>query len=228
MRNYHYHTQGDDLYIFLEYAGGGTLKNKIQKLRDANKTMNENQVKIYTKQILEGLEYLHCVKGVFHRDIKPENVLLTLSENIKISDFGESKFVSMSGGTLKGTPPYIAPEVILVVHSLFQQNEFYCVLITNRKKTRTADIISSSTFGRWGAWSTKCSRGNCSTGCAPSTCRGRLTSNSEKISNLFTQRSFHQKILEKNISQEAKNFLIDCIQVNPMDRKNVFELLKSE
>ena len=104
--------EGDDLYIFLEYAGGGTLKSKIHKLREDSKTMNENQVRIYTKQILEALEYLHCIKGIFHRDIKPENVLLTLSENIKISDFGESKFVNLSGGTFVGTPAYIAPEII--------------------------------------------------------------------------------------------------------------------
>ena len=106
--------EGDELYIFLEYAGGGTLKGKIQKLRDKKQTMSENQVKIYTKQILEGLEYLHCVKGIFHRDIKPENVLLTLSENIKLSDFGESKFVNVSGGTFVGTPAYIAPDIINV------------------------------------------------------------------------------------------------------------------
>jgi p21-activated kinase 1 len=105
---------GDELYIFLEYAGGGTLKEKIKKLREQNKTMSENQVKIYTKQILEGLEYLHCVKGIFHRDIKPENILLTISENIKLSDFGESKFVNLSGGTFVGTPAYIAPDIISV------------------------------------------------------------------------------------------------------------------
>ena len=114
VKNYHYHMEGDDLYIFLEYAGGGTLKSKIHKLREDLKTMDENQVRIYTKQILEALEYLHCIKGIFHRDIKPENILLTLSENIKISDFGESKFVNVSGGTFVGTPAYIAPEIISV------------------------------------------------------------------------------------------------------------------
>lgn len=102
------------MYIFLEYAGGGTLKSKIKKLKEKGKVMDENQVRIYTKQILLGLEYVHCVKGIFHRDIKPDNILLTLSETIKISDFGESKFIDLSGGTTVGTPAYMAPEIILV------------------------------------------------------------------------------------------------------------------
>jgi serine/threonine protein kinase len=114
VKNYHYHTEGSDLYIFLEYAGGGTLKSKIRKLKQKGQTMDENQVRIFTKQILQGLEYVHCVKGIFHRDIKPENILLTLSETIKISDFGESKFVNLSGMTQVGTPAYMAPEIILV------------------------------------------------------------------------------------------------------------------
>lgn len=119
----------------MEYAGGGTLKSKIHKLREDNKTMNENQVKIYTKQILEGLEYLHCIKGIFHRDIKPENILLTLSENIKISDFGESKFVNISGGTFVGTPAYIAPEIVGVSIYFFFDN-YFCKIKESRHKNK--------------------------------------------------------------------------------------------
>ena len=98
----------------MEFIGGGTLGSKIRKLRKRNKTLNEDQVRIFTKQILEGLEYMHCVKGIFHRDIKPDNILLTISENIKISDFGESKIAELSDGTVVGTCPYMAPEIILV------------------------------------------------------------------------------------------------------------------
>lgn len=114
MQNYHYHVEGDELYIFLEYAGGGTLLGKIKRLREQGRTMDENQVRIYTKQMLRGLEYLHCIKGIFHRDIKPDNILLSLSETVKISDFGESKFVDRSNMTTVGTAAYMAPEIVLV------------------------------------------------------------------------------------------------------------------
>ena len=116
-------------------------------------TMNENQVRVYTKQILEGLEYLHCVKGIFHRDIKPENILLTLAENIKISDFGESKFVSVSGGTFVGTPAYIAPEVISV--RLLNLFSTFRHLIKRAKKVKI-NTTFLWIFGLWGVWSTKC------------------------------------------------------------------------
>lgn len=229
MRNYHYHTEGDDLYIFLEYAGGGTLTGKIKKLREENKIMNENQVKIYTKQILEGLEYLHCVKGVFHRDIKPENVLLTLSENIKISDFGESKFVNLSGGTRIGTPPYMAPEIVLVRWSFLRVIAAGRQSFNNSAKRPRTSTISSSTFGPWGAWFSRCSPENCSTGSGLSICKSKpVTSVSSKKSNLFNQALIHDKIQKTRISREAKDFLIDCIQIEPSNRKNVYELLRSE
>ena len=42
------------------------------------------------RQALEGLIFLHS-KGILHRDVKPENILVDLSGNIKIADFGLSK-----------------------------------------------------------------------------------------------------------------------------------------
>lgn len=69
---------------------------------------------LYTKQILEGLEYLH-VNNVIHRDIKAANILLDSKGAIKLADFGSSKKIYGSINTsrsLCGTPYYMAPEVI--------------------------------------------------------------------------------------------------------------------
>lgn len=41
----------------------------------------------YFTQLIDGLEYLHGCR-VIHNDIKPGNLLLTLDDNLKISDFG--------------------------------------------------------------------------------------------------------------------------------------------
>lgn len=100
-----------EIYIFIEFADGGSLKGKLEGLMKIGRVMSENQVRIYTRQILHGLEYLHCIKNIFHRDIKLDNILLTSNEQIKISDFGESKYVNISDGTFVGTPAYIAPEI---------------------------------------------------------------------------------------------------------------------
>jgi serine/threonine protein kinase len=50
-------------------------------------------IRVYTRQILFGLEYLHR-NGVAHRDIKGANILVTNDGTIKLADFGSSKRVS--------------------------------------------------------------------------------------------------------------------------------------
>ena len=62
-------------------------------------------------QVAEALDYAHH-QGVIHRDVKPANVLLTATDQAKLSDFGLS--VTAEGaeetGTIRGTPHYMSPE----------------------------------------------------------------------------------------------------------------------
>ena len=46
-----------------------------------------------TKQILEGIAYVHNL-GISHRDLKPDNILIMQDDPIlvKITDFGLAKF----------------------------------------------------------------------------------------------------------------------------------------
>lgn len=73
-------------------------------------------VRVYSKQILNGLAYLHQ-NNILHRDIKGSNVLVNDHGLCKLADFGASKQVSeMKGGmmmtmTMRGTPYFMAPEV---------------------------------------------------------------------------------------------------------------------
>lgn len=76
-------TQGDVEFIFLEYAAGGELFDRIEP----DIGMKKPEAQRYLNQLLSGVEYLH-EKGIAHRDLKPENLLLDDHDNIKISDFG--------------------------------------------------------------------------------------------------------------------------------------------
>ena len=102
------------LNIFLEYEGGGSIAKLISKYGK----FQENLVRIYSKQILEGLEYLHA-HNVVHRDIKGANVLVDSNGICKLADFGGAKkiYAGPAGEislltSLKGTPYWMAPEVI--------------------------------------------------------------------------------------------------------------------
>ncbi|KAF8168185.1 kinase-like domain-containing protein [Crassisporium funariophilum] len=94
--------------IFLEYVSGGNISTC---LRDYG-IFREEVTKDFTRQILEGLAYLHS-KGILHRDLKADNILIDTSGVCKISDFGISKKASgRVFSHLKGTVYWMAPEII--------------------------------------------------------------------------------------------------------------------
>uniref|UniRef100_A0A1B0DLH8 non-specific serine/threonine protein kinase n=1 Tax=Phlebotomus papatasi TaxID=29031 RepID=A0A1B0DLH8_PHLPP len=83
LRYYGKRSQGSIEYIFLEYAAGGELFDRIEP----DVGMAQNEAQRYFMQLMSGVKYLHD-RGVAHRDLKPENILLDERDNIKISDFG--------------------------------------------------------------------------------------------------------------------------------------------
>lgn len=98
-----------NLYIILEYCSHGSLKNAISR----GKGIPELKAKVFVKQTLNGLRYLH-EQGVIHRDIKAANLLLDANNVVKLADFGVSTKVSaMSMAmTLAGSLNWMAPEII--------------------------------------------------------------------------------------------------------------------
>ncbi|KAI1903740.1 hypothetical protein AGOR_G00030330 [Albula goreensis] len=74
----------------------------------------EEQTRIYFRDIVLGIEYLHYQK-IVHRDIKPSNLLLGDDGHVKIADFGVSNQFEGNDALLSstaGTPAFMAPETL--------------------------------------------------------------------------------------------------------------------
>jgi mitogen-activated protein kinase kinase kinase len=105
----------EHLNIFLEYVPGGSIAGMLKQYN----TFQEPLVRNFTRQILEGLSYLHS-RNIIHRDIKGANILVDNRGAVKISDFGVSKKTNFNGmnatpGTrtsLQGSVFWMAPEVV--------------------------------------------------------------------------------------------------------------------
>lgn len=103
--------QGCHLYLFMDFMAKGSLYHCIKKIG----TLDENICRKYTRQILEGLDYLHS-EEIVHRDVKGANVLMTNDGDVKLTDFGISRNIQDIGSNLTscaGTPYWMAPEVII-------------------------------------------------------------------------------------------------------------------
>lgn len=70
-----------DLWVCMEYMEGGSLTDVVT----AN-IMSEGQIAAVSREVLQGLKHLH-EHGVIHRDIKSDNVLLSMSGDIKLSEY---------------------------------------------------------------------------------------------------------------------------------------------
>ena len=100
----------DHLFIFIELMPSGSVANLLNKYGPFQETVYRG----YTRQILNGLQYLHSER-IIHRDVKGHNVLVDHRGTCKLSDFGCSRQLlgqAAAATTLTGTPRFMAPEVI--------------------------------------------------------------------------------------------------------------------
>ncbi|KAL1965182.1 hypothetical protein VTN77DRAFT_5936 [Rasamsonia byssochlamydoides] len=128
-----------DLYLYMEYCGGGDLGMVIKNLKATNKYAEEEFVWRILSQLVTALYRCHYgvdpppvgsnilgpvpkqqgLKGkqaqvmILHRDLKPENIFLGSDNTVKLGDFGLSKLMQSHdfASTYVGTPFYMSPEI---------------------------------------------------------------------------------------------------------------------
>ncbi|KAL5218211.1 hypothetical protein ABZP36_018895 [Zizania latifolia] len=177
------------LYIFIELVTQGPLSSLYQKYK-----LQDSQVSAYTRQILNGLVYLH-ERNVVHRDIKCANILVHANGSVKLADFGLAKEMSKINmlRSCKGSVYWMAPEVVNA----------------NPKKTYgpQADI-----------WSLGCTVLEMLTRQIP-------YPNVEWTNAFFMIGKGEKPPIPSYLSEQAQDFISQCIKVDPEERPSASQLL---
>ncbi|CAF1113345.1 unnamed protein product [Rotaria sordida] len=183
--------------IFTEYVPNGTVDNMLKLFGP----FPNNVLQKYTRQIVEGVAYLHD-EGVIHRDIKGKNVMLDKYGNIKLIDFGcairlmenpNTNSVEQIFGSLEGTLYWMAPEII-----------------TKTGHGEKADI-----------WSIGCTLYEMATGKPP----WLSEDNFYAVLIIIAQGTKPSGDLPERCSPEAQNFFRLCLTRDPTLRPSASDLL---
>ncbi len=78
-------------YIIMEYLQGETLASYMERMG----TIDEQDAVAMLMPIMESLQAVHA-EGIIHRDIAPDNIFLTDDGEIKLIDFGASRYATTS------------------------------------------------------------------------------------------------------------------------------------
>ncbi|OBA23735.1 Pkinase-domain-containing protein [Metschnikowia bicuspidata var. bicuspidata NRRL YB-4993] len=186
--------------LFLEYVAGGSVSSCLKSYGK----FDEPLVKFITRQVLEGLKYLH-ENGILHRDLKADNLLLEIDGVCKISDFGISKrsqdiYSNNAEMSMQGTVFWMAPEVI---HSMVEE----------KKQGYSAKVD---------IWSLGCVMLEMFAGQRP-------WSNEAVVSAIYKLgKTKLAPPIPVDVSKEAKDFLNKCFTIDTEKRPTAAKLLNHE
>ncbi|GMM33174.1 calmodulin-dependent protein kinase [Saccharomycopsis crataegensis] len=191
----------DKFYIATQLATGGELFDRIV----AKGKFTEQDAAMCVKQILDALAYLHQ-NDIVHRDIKPENVLYLRSEQedpkspIVLADFGIAKKLRSKDQVLKTAAGSFGYAAPEVLMGIGHG--------------KPCDVWSTGVI----TYTLLC---------------GYSPFRSETVSNFLEEVRndngvvFHHKYW-KNISDDAKHFIMSMLKVDQNQRPSAEELLQSK
>ncbi|HTS81580.1 MAG TPA: serine/threonine-protein kinase [Myxococcaceae bacterium] len=146
VRTFRCFKSGSDYLMVQELVPGRTLGYFLELLVQAGTPMPLPAANYIGWCLLDALTYLHSGIGatpavpLVHRDVNPSNVLLSVSGDVKLTDFGIAEFDGFprsEQGALQGTVAYMSPEQV-VGEAIDIRSDLYSVgvilweLIANR------------------------------------------------------------------------------------------------
>ena len=81
--------ENDTAYIVMEYLEGRTLTDYLTEV----KTIPEDKAVKMLLPVMESLKKVHEA-GIIHRDIAPDNIFITKKGDVKLIDFGASRYAT--------------------------------------------------------------------------------------------------------------------------------------
>ncbi|KAG2389464.1 hypothetical protein C9374_014024 [Naegleria lovaniensis] len=188
--------------MIMELVHGDTLHKVVRD--SAIGRLHENIVRIYAKQIVEALAYLHG-KDIIHGDISPSNIMIDRWGIPKLIDFGLSRKINspqIGEKTITGTCMYIAPEVMSQLQSSTASDifSFGCIVLealTGRRPYPELESLQE-----------------------PLQVFFHILKNQKSPEITESEASTY------SISKEALDFLSKCLCWNPTDRSTAKQLLQ--
>lgn len=178
------------LWLIMEFVNGFSLSHIISQLE-----LSEPHVGYISLQILRAIEYLHR-NNIIHRDVKTDNVLVGLSGEVKITDFGLATNVSLEQPfrkSIAGTTYYMAPEIV-----------------TSKQYDKSVDI-----------WSLGVVTQECVEGKPPHSDQSPL-----RALFLIALKGRADFSSPENMSASLKDFIDKCTQYEPSQRPSASDLLR--
>ena len=189
----------------LEYCSGNNLAIYIKK----NGLVSEKIAKIIIHQILEALLYLNNLSNkIIHYDLKPENILFNEYMEVKLTDFGLAKIIEENTDYIQltsqgvGTYWYLPPEC-------FEENKN--IAINSKVDIWSLGVISFEMIFNKKPFGQGCSS-------QKNLVKEKIIQNAYKV-------EFPQK---PEISDDLKDFIINCLKYNKKERYDVFQAFNSK
>lgn len=133
VRTYRCFKAGIDYLMVQELVPGRTLAFMQDLLIKAGTPMPRPAATYVAYCVAKALDYIHRAKvteagaSIVHRDVNPANVLLSVSGDVKLTDFGVADVEGMmrgEAGALRGTLGYMSPEQVLG-HSVDSRSDLF-------------------------------------------------------------------------------------------------------